>query len=90
MTLSKVVHVRCTLQMLQCMAAHFYNLNKYQPREDVATGKADEKEMIKIWLVIYLTLIYSLWFYFHSYLLKRSFKCKLLTKALVSPVRSLL
>lgn len=29
--------------MLQCMTAHFYNFNVYQPGKDVATGKGDEK-----------------------------------------------
>ena len=43
MTLSEIVNVRFTLQMVQCMTVRFCNLSVYQPREGVATGKADEK-----------------------------------------------
>lgn len=43
MTFSRVVNVRCTLQMLQWMTALFYNLDVYQPGEDVTIRKADEK-----------------------------------------------
>lgn len=43
MILSKVVNVKCTLQMPQCMTARFHSLNGYQPGEDAAAGKVDEK-----------------------------------------------